>query len=315
MTLPVPHRALSSALLRSGDADPFGSGHGNPWIRSATDHVATATVRELQLTEVARAGDAGDDPQFRLVFLFHADLPVLERTLPRCLDALTAGTRQTYEVVVHCDGTPVEIARELLDRQERWGVDEIRFGSRQRFTASGDRSNNGHHRLFGGRSRYVVVVEDDVLVERLDPSFDPLTAWRDLFETHPEVVAACSMADHGDWAWGLDDLAPPVAPGIRSVNRVSTHLVAYDRERFLPAATRFGAFDVDVFVDREDLSYNWEDLVSHVGTTGGRRIAWPDGWPLQAHHCDRKVAAGSMYNTQDPRVKHAVLDHLLRAAR
>lgn len=267
------------------------------------------------MSEPGRADGTDDDPLFRLVFLFHSDLLVLERTLPACIDALTEGTRQTYEVVVHGDGTPTEVACGLLERQEQWGIDEIRFRSRRRFTASGDRSNNGHRRLFGGRSRYVVVVEDDVLVERVDRSFDPLTAWRYLFEAHAEVVAACAMADHGDWAWALDDVEPPIAPGVRSVNRVATHLVAYDRSRFLPAATRFGAFDLDVFVDREDLSYNWEDLVSHVGTTGGRRIAWPEGWPLRAHHCDRKAVAGSMHNTQDTRVKQAVLDHLLRTAR
>lgn len=99
------------------------------------------------------------------------------------------------------------------------------------------------------------------------------------------------------------------------MNRVATHLVAYDCSRFLPVASRFGGFDLDVFVDREDLSYNWEDLVSHVGTTGGRRIAWPEGWPLRAYHCDRKVAARSMHNTQDTRVKHAVLSTLLRDVR
>lgn len=304
----------SSALIRPGEAHSFGLGHGASRIRSAIDHAAVATDREWELTELDRSGGTGD-PLFRLVFLFHADLPVLERTLPACVEALTAGTRQTYEVVVHCDGTPPEVAGELLVRQERWGVDEVRFRSRRRFTASGDRSNNGHRRLFGGRSRYLVVVEDDVLVDRLDGSFDPLTAWRELFETHAGVVAACAMADHGDWAWALDDAGPPISPGVRSVNRVATHLVAYDRARFLPPAGRFGAFDLDVFVDREDLSYNWEDLVSHVGTTGGRRIAWPEGWPLRAHHCDRKVAAGSMHNTQDVRVKQAVLDHLLAVSR
>jgi hypothetical protein len=181
--------------------------------------------------------------------------------------------------------------------------------------ASGDSSNNGHRRLLGGRSRFVVVLEDDVLVSRRDPSFDPLTAWRELFENHAGVVAACAMADAGDWAWALEDVGPPIAAGVRCVNRVATHLVAYDRRRFLPATTRFGAFDLDIFVDREDLSYNWEDLVSHVGTTGGRRIAWPEGWPLRVYHCDRKVAPGSMHNTQDTRVKLAVLDHLQRNAR
>lgn|GEM_PF-3493382 len=264
---------------------------------------------------VDRAGAPEGDPLFQVVFLFHDDLAVLDRTLPVCVAALTAGTRETFEIVVHGDGTPAAVARELLDRQDGWGVDEVRFRSRRRFPAGGDRSNNGHRRLFGGRSRYVVVVEDDVLVEWLDASFDPLTAWRELFEAHPDVVASCAMTDHEDWAWALEDLGPPIARGVRSVNRVATHLIAYDRSRFLPVAHRFGAFDLDVFVDREDLSYSSEDLVSHVGTTGGRRIAWPEGWPVRAYHCDRKVAAGSIHNTQDTRVKQAVLDHLLRAAR
>jgi hypothetical protein len=270
---------------------------------------------EHDVHDVDRAGAPEGDPLFRLVFLFHDDLRVLERTLPACLAALTTGTRETFEVVVHGDGTPAAVARELLDRQEAWDVDEVRFRARRRFVAGGDRSNNGHRRLLEGRSRYVVVVEDDVLVERLDTSFDPLTAWRDLFEAHPDVVTACAMTDHVDWAWALDDIGPPITPGVRSVNRVATHLIAYDRSRFLPVAQRFGAFDLDVFVDREDLSYNWEDLVSHVGTTGGRRIAWPEGWPMRAFHCDRKVAAGSMHNTQDTRVKQAVLDHLLETGR
>jgi len=267
------------------------------------------------LYEVDQVRDPGGDPLFRLVFLFHDDLAVLEQTLPACVHALTDGTRQTFEVVVHGDATPVSAARELLSRQAEWGVDEVRFRTRQRFVASGDRSNNGHRRLFGGRSRYLIVVEDDVLVERVEQSFDPLTALRELFEGLHEVVAVCAMTDHGDWAWHLEDVGPPLADGVRSVNRVATHLIAYDRARFLPVAARFGAFNLDVFVDRHDLSYNWEDLVSHVGTTGGRRIAWPEGWPLRTYHCDRKVAQGSMHNTQDTRVKQAVLDHLVRPAR
>ena len=254
------------------------------------------------------------DPVFRLVFLFHDDLAVLDRTLPSCVQALTARTRQPFEVVVHGDATSVAAAQALVERQSEWGIDELRFRTRHRFVAGGDRSNNGHRRLFGGRSRFLVVIEDDVLVQRVEPSFDPLTALRGLFEDHPEVVVACSMTDHGDWAWALEDVGPTLSPGVRSVNRVATHLIAYDRSRFLPPAQRFGAFDLDVFIDREDLSYNWEDLVSHVGTTGGRRIAWPEGWPLRAFHCDRKIASGSMHNTQDTRVKLAVLDHLQRAA-
>jgi len=60
-------------------------------------------------------------PTFQIVFLFHADLALFERTLPRCLDALAAGTAETYEVVLQCDGTPPEIARGLVDCLAGWG--------------------------------------------------------------------------------------------------------------------------------------------------------------------------------------------------
>jgi hypothetical protein len=43
--------------------------------------------------------------------------------------------------------------------------------------------------------------------------------------------------------------------------------------------------------------------VSHVGTTGDRRIAFPEPWPLDVYHCDRKVDQGSMYHTRRPEVK------------
>jgi hypothetical protein len=91
------------------------------------------------------------------------------------------------------------------------------------------------------------------------------------------------------------------------VNRLSTHFIAYDVQRFIAVAERFGGFDPEVFIDRDDLSYNWEDLVSHVGTTGGRQIAFPESWPLKVFHCDRKVVAGSMYHTQDPVLKAEIL--------
>jgi hypothetical protein len=249
-------------------------------------------------------------PQFTVAILFHRHLDVLERTLPRSLHALTDSTGEAFEVVLHCDGTPDEIAVEVLRRRALWNVDEVRFRRRAAFVASGDASNNGHRRLFAERARYLVVIEDDVLVAREEPSFDVLGACRALFERYPDVPVICKVSDHDSWAWRLEDVGPDIEPGVRSVNRVATHFIAYDTWRFRPVAERFGAFDLDVFIDRDDWSYNWEDVVSHVGTTGGRRIAWPERWPLKVFHCDRKVEPGSMYNTQDPAVKHAVLDQL-----
>jgi len=247
---------------------------------------------------------------FRLAFLFHEDLDLFRRTLPRTIDALTAGTAEEFEIVVHADGTSAGTARELLEVCFEAGVDEVRVRRRERFVASGDPSNNGHRRLVDTRTRYLVVVEDDVVVFRTESVFDPLSAMRALFERHEDVVVFSTVADHEKWTWRLEDLGPEVEAGVRSTNRLSTHLIGYDTHRFVPVAARFAAFDLDVFIDREDLSYNWEDLVSHVGTTGGRRIAFADGWPLAVYHCDEKIQDGSMHHTRDPLVKSRVLTEL-----
>jgi hypothetical protein len=253
---------------------------------------------------------ATSQPAWQLVFLFHADLRLFSRTLPRCLEALAAPSSEPYEVVVFADGTPPDVATQLVGELESWGVDELRIRRRSRYVASGDPSNNGHRRLFEGRSPYVAVVEDDVVMYRTSPDFDVLAACRSLFERHPQVTAISKVNDHDQWSWGLEDVGPHLEPGVRSVNRLSTHFVAYDVARFLDTAERFGAFEPDVFIDRSDLSYNWEDLVSHVGTTGGRCIAHPESWPLDVYHCDRKVGPGSKYHTQQPAVKAEILAEL-----
>jgi len=250
-----------------------------------------------------------DDPTFRIAFLFHSGLDLLKTTLPRCLEALTGGTSQSFEVVLRADGTPADVAEQLPALLDAWGVDELQLRRRRRHLASGDASNNGHRRCFSPRAPYLIVIEDDVVMYRTERSFDVLTACRELFERHPQVPVLSKVNDYDQWSWKLADEGPPIEAGVRSVNRLSTHFIAYDVARFVPVAERFGAWDLDVFIDRPDLSYNWEDLVSHVGTTGGRRIAFPEAWPLDVFHCDRKVA-GSMYHTQRPEVKAEILAEL-----
>ncbi|GGK72393.1 glycosyltransferase family A protein [Mangrovihabitans endophyticus] len=263
----------------------------------------------------------GDDgrrnaqPTWRIAFLFHADLALFSRTVIRCLDALTNSTSESFEVVVLADGTPEHVADKLPGLATGWGIDELQIRSRKRYVASGDPSNNGHRRMFVPGVRYLVVVEDDVVMYRTEPSFDILAACRELFELHPDVPVLSKVNDYHQWSWKLLDEGPPIEAGVRSVNRLSTHFVAYDVARFVPIAERFGGFDLDVFIDRPDLSYNWEDLVSHVGTTGGRRIAFPESWPFHVFHCDRKVDPESIYHTQWPPVKAEILAELERRYR
>jgi hypothetical protein len=254
-----------------------------------------------------RVSNQLNGPTWQIAFLFHDDLELLSATLPRCLAALTTGTRDSFEVVLVCDGTPDQVAAQVPALLSTWGVDELRVRRRERFIASGDPSNNGHRRLMVTRAPYLIVVEDDVVMYRTEPSFDVLANCRHLFEGHPDVPVLSKVNDYHRWSWRLEDQGADIAPGVRSVNRLSTHFIAYDVPRFAAVAERFGAFDLDVFIDRADHSYNWEDLVSHVGTTNGRRIAFPDSWPLEVFHCDQNVNAGSMYHTQDPTVKAEIL--------
>jgi hypothetical protein len=249
-------------------------------------------------------------PAFRIAFLFHEDLDLLSRTLPLAVASLTTGTSETFEVVLHCDGTPPHVAARLPDLLEEWGVDELRVRRRGRFVANGDPSNNGHRRLMTPGAPYLIVIEDDVAVFTTDPAFDALRAIRNVFDAHTEVPVVFTINDDWQWAWKLEDVGPALSEGLRSVNRVSTHMIAYAPERFSPVASRFGGFDLDVFVDRDDLSYNWEDVVSHVGTTGDRRIAMPTDWPLHVFHCDRKVTEGSIHHTRDPKLKLSVFEEL-----
>jgi hypothetical protein len=260
--------------------------------------------------EGTRSWVSRTDPTFQIAFLFHDNLDLLARVLPRCLDALCRGTNESYEVVLHCDGTPSDVVARLPALVAQWGVDEMRYRRRARFVSSGDPGTNGHRRLFTTRSPYLIIIEADVVAYRTEASFDPLRQIRRVFEQHADVPVLCTVADSWQWSWKLSDLGEPIEPGVRSVNRVSGHLCAYAMDRFMPVAETFGAFDLDVFIDRDDFSYNWEDLTSHVGTSGGRRIAFPDGWPLHVFHCDRKVSPDSMYHTHDPGIRMAVLDEL-----
>lgn len=251
-------------------------------------------------------------PAFTILFVFHKDIDLLEKTLPQTLAALTQNTAVSYEVILVADGTDLSMIERLVPRLENWGVDELRFRRRERFVASGAGSNNAHMHQFKATVPYLIHLEDDILVFNNDPSFDVLRAAIELFERHHNIPVIFKMNDYESWSWKLSDVSAELEPGVRSVNRVSTHFIIYHSARFYAVSKGFGAFDSDVFIDRDDLSYNWEDLVSHVGTTGGRAIAFPEAWPLVALHCDRKIAPGSMYNTQDVSVKLEICNEYLR---
>lgn len=251
---------------------------------------------------------------FTLLCTFHNSARLLEKTLPLAMRSLTQPTRHEFEVIVVADGSSEDTVRALVPRLKDLGVDELRYRRRDRHVFSGVPSNNLHPNHLKATSPYVVSFTDDAFIWKSDEDFDVLDAATRLFEAHRQVVVVSKVDDNDEWVVPLSDVGPEIEPGIRSVNRVVDHLIVYDTSRFVPVAYRFGAWDREIYVDRDDFQYQWEDLVSHVATTGDRKIAYAASWPLRVFHCDLRVAPGSMYCTQDEDVKLGCFDRLVETA-
>lgn len=237
-----------------------------------------------------------DDPDFHIVLLFHRDIELFRLTAARCVDALTNGTVEEFELTIYCDGTPPAMMGEVIDLGESLGVDQVVHRHRRRAVAAGAPGNNAHRRLFPTRNRFLLAIEDDVTMYRTSGEFDVLHSIRRLFADDASAVVMTKIDDHHKWSWPLVELGRDGLTEVAQVNRVATHFICYETERFCRDAARFGAWSSDLFVDRSDWSYNWEDLVSHMCTTGDRKILFPKSWPLAVYHCDDKISPGSMYS-------------------
>ncbi|HEX8108925.1 MAG TPA: hypothetical protein VF516_14435 [Kofleriaceae bacterium] len=248
---------------------------------------------------------------FTLACAFHSTSRLLERILPQAIRALTVPTRHDFEVVLVADRSRADVVAALLPRLDELGVDELRFRRTRRHSFSGAPSNNFHANHFITTNPYLITFTDDTFVAKTDPEFDVLDAIASLFEHHPELVLVSKVDDHDEWDRPLVDVGPELEPGIRSVNRAVDQLIAYDTARFLPIARRFGAFHRDTFVSQPGFEYQWENMVSHAGTTGGRKIAYPERWPLRVRHADLRIEHGSMHGTGNEDVKLQCFARLL----
>jgi hypothetical protein len=250
---------------------------------------------------------------FTLACAFHSTERLLEKTLPLAIRSLTQHTRHDYEVILVADRASDEAVARLLPQLEGFGVDELRFRRTDRHSFSGLPSNNFHANHFTTANPYLITFTDDSFIWKTDGDFDVLDAVAGVFERNPEVVIISKVDDHEEWDAPLVDVGPDIEDGVRSVSRVVDQLIAYDTRRFEPVARRFGAWERDIFAGQIGFEYHWENLVGHVGRTGGRKIAWPDAWPLRVRHCDLRMTSGSMHGTQDEDVKMKCFEYLMQS--
>jgi hypothetical protein len=247
-------------------------------------------------------------PEFTIAFLVHSTVPLLERTIPTTIDTLTAGSRRTWDLVLAVDGAESAPLDELLPLAERWGFDEVRLRRRARHAAGGDPSNNGHIHLLPAKGRFLVGIDGDVVAFRTGPG-DVLDLIARSFDTCQDLALATRIDDHGCWQSPLVEATAPMAPGIRSVNRVASHFLVYD----LPRATRVmwsaDGPPADLFHDSPERWFNYEDWLSRTfAVPAGPGIGYLDGLPIGVFHCDEKVAPGSSMYTRDLDVRLRVFE-------
>jgi hypothetical protein len=250
---------------------------------------------------------------FTLACAFHETDRLLGHILPRAIEALTRPTRHDYEVVLVADRSKDDVVERLLPRIDDLRVDELRIRRAGRLDFSGSPSNNFHCNHFITTSPYLVTFTDDTFIWKDDESFDVLDAIAGCFERHENLTLLSKVDDHDEWDHPLVDVGPELERGLRSVNRVVDQLIAYDTARFAAPAEAEGAWQRDTFGVRDGAEWQWENLASTVGTTGGRQIGFPADWPLRVRHSDMRNVPGSMHGSQDEDVKLKVFDRLLES--
>jgi hypothetical protein len=251
-------------------------------------------------------------PEFTICYVVHGDLPLLEKVIPESLAVLCTGTSRGHDHVLVVDGASEEVAAELLGRSADWGFDEVRIRGRRRHHAGGDPSNNAHAHLMPAKGRFLISIEGDVAVFRTGPG-DVLDAVARAFDAVPDMAIATRIDDHDCWQWPLREVGPAPAPGVRSVNRVASHLLVYDLPRFAVRTSAVGPPPHGTFHDDETGWFNYEDWLSATfAAPAGPGIGFLDDLPVRVYHCDRKVAPGSAYYQRDLTVRLAEFDRRRR---
>ncbi len=240
---------------------------------------------------------------FTIAFVVHTGHDIMSLTIPQTVEALCASTTERYDLLLVADGVSDARDRDQISANAaRWNIDEVRFRSRNRNCATGDPSNNGHFHTLSVRTPYLITIEEDVAVFRLDGGFDVLRELRLLFERHPSLAVATRVDDSDCWCWKLERVATDVEPGISSVNRVASHFLVYSTYRAMQGLTAHAY--PEVFNDTPDAWFNYEDVVSQTfACPHGPGIAFLDRFPIRVFHCDRKSDHNSPFYTKEATVK------------
>lgn len=248
-------------------------------------------------------------PKFQIISIVANELDLLSVTLPTSIDSLTKNASCDYEVVLQVDGANDESMHRFIDLRNQLSIDELRIRNKQSkdLICPGDPSNNSHFHTLSNKCEYVIEIESDVIAVLQDKNYDALGEIIKFFEKHSSVCIATSVIDYDCWVWKLEDTGKNIDSNIRNVNRVSSHFLIYNTERFSKFAKENDIYDFSKY--NEDSNY--EDVISLAFTNKKLPIAFFDNWEVKVRHCDDKQYEGSMFYKRDSQLKMKIAKEMI----
>ncbi len=259
------------------------------------------------LTQVQLLGDTMSTSDFTIAFLCHDNFELASRVIEQTLYALTHETAATYDTILVIDGTNATDAHEdwkFIEFSKKIGIDEVRLRDRSHNCAKGDPSNNAHLHVLSNKTPYLITFESDVVLFKLDRSFDILSALKDFFEAHPNIHVGTKIDDYDCWKWKLEFQETMITPTVASINRVASHFLIYNTEGYLDTLKQTMPLAANIFYDDGEHWFNYEDYVSKIfAKPNGPGIAFFKDMPMKIFHCDIKIDDHSAHYTKDRAVK------------
>jgi len=235
-----------------------------------------------------------------------------EKTLKNNIEVICGNTIESFDLIMFLDGLEVIDYAKYIELAKECGIGEVRLRNRLVNCASGDGANNPHMHLVSEETKYLITIEADIAVFKTQEC-DILREIREIFETNENLCVATRIDDYDCWQEKMYFLEHNIGKGIRSVNRVSSHFLAYDTKRCCQYVNSIGGWPLSGMYDTGAEWHNFED---RVGKTfrypDGPGIGYIDSIPFKVYHCDEKIAEGSPFYKRDIQTRLRVFDERKR---
>ena len=248
------------------------------------------------------------DYAFTIVFICGGGYDYFHEILENNIHVLCDNTKESYDLVMFLDGIDNYDYEPYIKLAKKCHIDEVILRSRKNNCATGDPSNNAHMHGFSTKTKYLVTIESDVAIFKIQKDFDILHQIRKTFEMNQNLHLLTRIDDYECWKEKLVFMPKNLCKGIYSVNRVSSHFLIYDTHRCRKIFEK-SLYSLYEFYDDENEWYNYEDMISKLFIyPKGPGIGFLYSFPIRVFHCDEKKYPGSAFYKRDTVTKLRVFE-------